>query len=570
MNERKYIFVTGGVCSSLGKGIASASIGTLLESFGYKVSYRKFDGYLNLSCSTMNPEQHGEVYVAGSGESVVEADLDLGHYYRFTNYNIDNNTSITNGSVYMKVIQNDIDGVYDGDCVQIYPHISNEIKRRIYEGHGEDTDFVIIEVGGTTGDDESKIFCKVIKEIKMEQKNKTCCIHLVYIPKIQSAKEWKTKPAQNSVTVLNSMGVNPDLILCRIENKAPSKIQESVVNKISLFCCVEKENIFLMDDCKTVYEVPAKHWNDLPKQILKVFDIDIENLTERNTQWLDKYNSINFKPENKIKIGIFGKYTKVQDSYKSILESLMISCYTIGVGLDIDFYSDVDEDEIEKEGIDGIIIPGGFGYRGVDNKEKAFLYSYYNSVPCLGLCLGFQTSLISFAKEICKLNAFHEEFKENAPTDKGEIDWLLVLMEEQKKITKRSGTLRLGEYRADILNTNTEFYRSYSKYGTGPNILRKDKDGEYVLEIHRHRYEFNNNYKEILEKHGVVFTASHKNKLMEAFEIIDPNTGTWVIGTQYHPEYKSKFLHPHPLFMSFVEKCNKNRNNIKRKLVNDR
>lgn len=565
----KYIFITGGVCSSLGKGVASASIGTLLESCGLKVSFRKFDGYLNTNAGTMNPEEHGEVYVTDDG---TESDLDLGHYYRFTNSHVDKYTSVTAGSIYKQVIKNEERGTYDGECCQIIPHVTDEIKKRILNDHPEDTDVVIVEIGGTVGDVENLIAIHAIRQIRSEEEPEdTCFIHMVHIPRIQAAKEWKTKPAQQSSSMLMGMGIIPDLLFCRIETgRVTKEIREKIINKVSSFCNVSKDNIFLMDDVRSIYEIPVHHWEDLPDSILDKLEIDDDyfeelNTTQKtNTEWLDLVKFINFNSENKIQVGVFGKYINVQDSYKSIKESLEISGCHLGCSVNIEYYSSVENIKT----LDGIIIPGGFGSRGTDEKQKAFLHAMKNKIPCLGLCLGFQTSLIAYAREYCGIeNAWHEEWCDcNGFGGPFPPELIFHIIEDQKKVKKRSGTMRLGEYQAAMIIENSEFFKAYEKFGTGPNRISNEFgmiiNGEIissipsVFERHRHRYEFNNKYLKHLEDNGVVFTASHGG-LMEACEIMTKDR--WFIGTQYHPEYKSKFLHPHPLFMAFLEKCLNNK-----------
>lgn len=567
----KYIFITGGVCSSLGKGIASASIGSLLESCNLKVSFRKFDGYLNVNSGTMNPEQHGEVYVCDDG---TECDLDMGHYYRFTKYNPDKNTSITAGKVYKTVIKREEKGEYDGDCVQVTPHIVDEVKNRIYNDHDIDTDVVIVEIGGTVGDIENEIAIEAARQIRAELDEEDCCfLHMVYLPKIQAAKEWKTKPAQQSCSILMGMGIIPDILLCRIETaKIPASIRDSLLNKMAKFCNVTKDDVIFMDNVRSVYQIPSNHWQSLPFRILEHLDIDedyfsvdenesddVEEIA-RNNNWLEKVSKFNFVSNPKqLHIGIFGKYTNVEDSYKSIKESLDISGLYFDTDIDINFYSSLNE---PTKPLDGILIPGGFGYRGTEAKQEAVLYGLENGIPCLGLCLGFQMGLIAYAREYCGIkNAWHEEFKDNFNLE-GKPDYIFHLMENQKNVKKRSGTMRLGEYRADFLTKDSQFYEAYNRYGVEHNSIiyegtifnnnKKVKNDEYISERHRHRFEFNNKYKKILENNGVKFVASH-GELMEACEIIGQNK--WFIGVQYHPELKTKFLSPHPLFMIFIEKC---------------
>ncbi len=550
MNDKtKFIFLTGGVSSSSGKGITSATIGTLLESFGFKVSFRKADGYLNVNAGTMNPEQHGEVYVLDDGS---ETDLDLGHYSRFTNAELDRNSSITMGSVYREVTENDIRGDYDGKCVQVIPHVTDVVKKRIQEGHVDGVDFIIVEVGGTVGDMENMPLIESIRQLGAQfnrEEKRVCFCHLALIPYIKAAEEWKTKPVQQSCQKLMSMGISPDLLLCRIENHVPQQIRESMREKLSLYCNVKKDNVIYMDDVKSVYEIPVHHWNDIPNSIFKHFGITPP--VDRETKWIDKVGRINIKVGDKRRVGIFGKYTNVRDSYKSIAESIKHASITLGIDTEIEYYN-----ESKEIDCNGILIPGGYGYRGVEEKENAFLYAYYQSIPCLGLCLGLQTSVVAFAREVCGIkDASYEEFAEQRPGQ-----FIVHYMEYQKRVTTRSGTQRLGSYRANMIDKESVFFKSYMKYGDGVNQIHVDEDGNpFINERHRHRYEINSKYIDILSENGLKVVAKNEEGLVEAMELMSniDDHKQWFIGTQFHPEYKSKFLQPHPLFISFLNMVGK-------------
>lgn len=543
MKDKRYIFVTGGCNSSSGKGVTSASIGCVLETFGYKVSFRKLDGYLNKNAGTMNPEQHGEVYVLDDGS---ETDLDLGHYHRFTNVKLDKYCNVTMGSVYLEVVNKDITGEYDGDCVQVIPHVTDVIKQRITENHDPDTDFVIVEVGGTIGDMENMSMVDAISQLKNDLgEKKVCYAHLVFISYIQAAAEWKTKPAQHSVATLKSLGINPDVLLCRIENEVPKDKRKAIKSKLAQRCHVKEDMVAYMDDVKSVYEIPVNHWETFAHMFLNHFGLEHSH-SYRNTEWVDKVSRINIKVGKTVRVGIFGKYTNVRDSYKSIHESLNHASIRLGLDLDVQYYSST-----EEINCDAILIPGGFGSRGIDVKEQAFLAAYYYGMPCLGLCLGLQTSVVSFAKRICKIDdASYEEFADEMPGK-----FLVCKMESQKSISDRSGTMRLGSMPSYIVNSDSMFCKSYLKWGNSMNQISKTNDGKlYINERHRHRYEINPDYIDILEENGMTVVARNENGLVEAMEIKNSDSNVWFIGVQYHPEYKSQFVNPHPLFVEFLDR----------------
>lgn len=548
MKNTRYIFLTGGVSSSSGKGVTCASIGALLETYGYSVSFRKLDGYINVNAGTMNPEQHGEVYVLDDGS---ETDLDLGHYNRFTTCELNKYSSITMGSVYQSVINQDVSGEYDGQCVQVIPHVVDELKKRILNNHSKDTDFVIVEIGGTVGDIESAPMVEAIREIGASfdrSERRVCFCHLVLIPYIKASSEWKTKPAQNSCAVLRSMGITPDILMCRVEDQITQKQKDSMRNKLEIHTGINEKNIIYMDDAKSVYEIPVMHWESIPEALFMHFGIRGWKNNKRNNEWAEKVSRINIKTGKCANIGVFGKYTNVRDSYKSIHESLNHAAITLGIDLNIKYFGGIGE--MSGDECNGVLIPGGFGYRGIPEKEEAFLYSYYNEIPCLGLCLGLQTSVVSFGKNICNIkDASYEEFKNERPGK-----YLIHLMEQQKEVKQRSGTMRLGEYRAKILNNDSLFAQAYLKWGNKYNRVENKGSDLFIYERHRHRYEVNADYLPILEEQGLKVSAINDDGLVEAMEIEDRSRQTWYIGVQYHPEYKSKFLYPHPLFVSFLEK----------------
>ncbi|HRR95341.1 MAG TPA: CTP synthase [Candidatus Ratteibacteria bacterium] len=524
--NKKFIFITGGVVSSLGKGIASASIGSLLESHGYKVTFLKFDPYINVDPGTMSPFQHGEVYVTEDG---AETDLDLGHYERFTDAKMTRKNNATSGQIYYTVISKERKGEYLGKTVQVIPHITNEIKKRVFDLIDK-VDFIITEVGGTVGDIESLPFLEAIRQIQITlPEEDTLHIHLTLIPYIRAAEELKTKPTQHSVGRLREIGIQPKILLCRTEKPLGDEIRE----KIALFCNVKKEAVIEAIDTDLIYEIPLIFAHQkLDRIILKYLGM------RGNKNNLSKWENIvkalkNTKKE--VVIGVIGKYIKLQDSYKSIYEALIHG----GIGNETKVsFKKIDSEDIEKNSaeeylndVDGAIMPGGFGLRGVEGMIKAIKYIRENKIPFLGICLGMHCSIIEFARNICTLqDANSSEF--NPKTKNPVID----LMEQQKKISKMGGTMRLGAYRC-VLKKGTISYSSYGK--------------NKIYERHRHRYEFNNKYKDIMEEKGMVFAGINPDNGL--IEIIEIKEHPFFVATQFHPEFKSKPFAPHPLFSAFIK-----------------
>jgi len=526
--NKKFIFITGGVVSSLGKGIASASIGALLESHGYKVTFLKFDPYINVDPGTMSPFQHGEVYVTEDG---AETDLDLGHYERFTDAKITKRNNATSGQIYYTVISKERKGEYLGKTVQVVPHVTNEIKKRVFELING-VDVVITEVGGTVGDIESLPFLEAIRQIYVTLPEKdTLHVHLTLIPYIKAAGELKTKPTQHSVGRLREIGIQPKILLCRTEKPLSDEIRD----KIALFCNVKKEAVVEAIDTDLIYEIPLIFARQkLDKIILKYLGLKPDG--KKNLKKWKKIVEILRNTDKEVIIGVVGKYIKLQDSYKSIYEALIHG--GIGNYSKVKFKK-IDTEDIEKYGaekylnnVDGVIIPGGFGIRGVEGMIKAIKYIRENKIPFLGICLGMQCSVIEFARNVCGLSdANSSEF--NPETKNPVID----LMEEQKKIDKMGGTMRLGAYEC-ILNKRSISYKSY----------RKTK----IYERHRHRYEFNNNYRKLFEEKGMIFAGRNPEK--DLIEIVEIKNHPFFVATQFHPEFKSKPFKPHPLFCFLIKK----------------
>jgi CTP synthase len=524
---KKFIFITGGVVSSLGKGIASASIGALLESHGYKVTFLKFDPYINVDPGTMSPFQHGEVYVTEDG---AETDLDLGHYERFTNAKMTHKNNATSGQIYFSVIQKERKGEYLGKTVQVVPHITNEIKERIFllKKYG---DIVITEVGGTVGDIESLPFLEAIRQIQVTlPEEDTLHIHLTLVPYIKVADEIKTKPTQHSVGRLREIGIQPKILLCRTEKPLTDEVRE----KIALFCNVKKEAVIEAIDTDLIYEIPLI----FSKQKLDLIILKYLNLKRKIKNDLKKWKEIVYilrNPEKEIKIGVVGKYIKLQDSYKSIYEALIHG--GIANKCKVKFEK-VDSELVEKEGpekylenVSGIIVPGGFGVRGVEGIIKGIQYARENKIPFLGICLGLQCATIEFARNVCGLqDASSTEFN---PHTKHPVIYLLP---EQRSQKIKGGTMRLGAYPC-ILKKGTISYNSYKKIK--------------IYERHRHRYEFNNKYREIFEKNGMEVAGIYPEKNL--VEIIELKEHPFFVATQFHPEFKSKPFKSHPLFSAFIK-----------------
>ena len=525
----KYIFITGGVVSSLGKGIAAASIGKLLESRGLKVTLIKCDPYINVDPGTMNPFQHGEVYVTEDG---AETDLDLGHYERFTNAKLTKDNNITTGKIYYSVITKERKGDYLGKTVQIIPHITDEIMHNIKKvAYGRKIDVVIVEIGGTVGDIEGLPFLEAIRQLRLELgKEYAMNIHVTLVPYIKAAGEIKTKPTQHSVGTLREIGIIPDIILCRTEKHLNMQAKE----KIALFCNVDKEAVISAVDVKNIYEVPVSLKNEgLDNLVVKILNLKCK---DRNlSDWEDKVLKRLANPLRRVHIAVVGKYITLQDAYKSIYESLVHGAIANDVELIIEKIDseDIERDGAEKflKGMDGILVPGGFGQRGIEGKIATIRYARENKIPFFGICLGMQIAAVEFARNVCNFKkANSTEFDKNTKYP------IISLLEEQKKINTVGATMRLGSYECR-LKKGTTAYKVYKK--------------EKLSERHRHRYEFNNKFKEIMEKHGLIFSGLHlKGNLVEILELKEH---PFFIACQFHPEFKSKPNKPHPLFSAFVK-----------------
>ena len=526
MKQTKYIFITGGVVSSLGKGIAASSLGMLLQSRGLNVTIQKFDPYINVDPGTMSPYQHGEVYVTDDG---AETDLDLGHYERFLSRDMGKNNNTTTGQIYNHVIQKERRGDYLGATVQVIPHITDEIKRRYARLSKQDEyDVIITEIGGTVGDIESLPFLEAMRQFIMSVgKKHSIIIHLTLVPYIPSAGELKTKPTQHSVKMLLELGIQPDMLLCRSDRPLPRSIKE----KIGLFCNVRPELVIEARDVDTIYEVPIEFRKE-------EFDQKVVNLlhmrpkeadTDRWTKILKRIK----EPKHEIRIGLCGKYAEYHDAYKSIIEAFTHGGAENNARVHLDW---IHSEDIEKhgaarylKGIDGLLVAPGFGERGIEGKIKAVQYVRENNIPFLGICLGLQCAVIEFARNVCGISdANSTEFVE---TTSNVID----LMLEQKSIQTMGGTMRLGGYPC-VLKRGTKAYEAYGR--------------KTISERHRHRYEVNNAFIEVLEKHGLVFSGtSPDGELMEMIELPDH---PWFVASQFHPELKSRVIEPHPLFSYFV------------------
>ncbi|MFA4984300.1 MAG: CTP synthase [Candidatus Omnitrophota bacterium] len=524
----KYIFITGGVISSLGKGITSASIGKILEARGLRVSLMKFDPYLNVDPGTMNPYQHGEVYVTDDG---AETDLDLGHYERFTTARMTRFNNVTTGQVYSAVLSRERRGDYLGKTIQVIPHITNEIKERIKKvAEVSAADIVIVEIGGTVGDIESLPFLEAVRQFGLDVgRNNVLYMHLTLVPYIKCADEIKTKPTQHSVGTLREIGIQPDVLICRSEKPLSNELKE----KISLFCSVQKEAVIENRDVESIYQIPAVFKNQiLDEIILSHFKLicRFSDLKDWEKGVVDKIIS----PRSRVKIAVVGKYTGLQDAYKSIYEALVHAGIANDARVDI---VKVDSEDIEKYGaakllkeVRGVLVPGGFGYRGIEGKIRAIRFARENKVPFLGLCLGMQCAVIEFARNVSGLGGANStEFK---PRTRYPV---ISLLEEQKGIRELGGTMRLGVYPCRI------------KKGT---LAAKLYGRALVEERHRHRYEFNNRYKKKLENGGMVFCGVYPKKGL--VEIVEFKKHPFFIAVQFHPEFKSKPDRSHPLFKGFI------------------
>ncbi len=541
--KSKFIFVTGGVLSSLGKGVACASIGALMEARGLKVTFLKFDPYINVDPGTMNPFQHGEVYVTEDG---AETDLDLGHYERYTHAQMSRDNNYTSGRIYYNVIQKERRGEYLGTTVQVIPHVTDEIKQAIFK-LGNGVDVVITEIGGTVGDIESLPFLEAIRQFRNDVGKENCLyIHVTLVPYIQSAGELKTKPTQHSVKELREIGIQPDILLCRTDRFLPPEIKK----KIALYCNVEPEAVITAKDVESIYEVPLVfHQEGLDEKIVEYL-----NMWTRDpdlSPWENLVRKIKGLTDE-VRIGLVGKYVKLKDSYKSLNEALVLGGLENDVKVDIKY---VDSEELENSrpsqllsDVDGILIPGGFGSRGIEGKIEAIKYARKKGIPFLGICLGMQLAVVEFCRNVLGLKGAHSE--EFFPATPHPVIYLMRewynpktgQWEKRDENSDLGGTMRLGAYPCKI----KEGSLAHKIYGT-----------TLVMERHRHRYEFNNKYRDLIEKGGMrVSGESPDGQLVEIVELSDH---PWFFACQFHPEFKTRVFQPHPVFVRFIEAAKKGR-----------
>lgn len=537
--QQKFVFVTGGVVSSIGKGLSAASLGALLESRGVKVTMMKCDPYINVDPGTMSPLQHGEVYVTDDG---AETDLDLGHYERFTSANLSRSHSITAGQVYENVIMRERRGDYLGGTVQVIPHITDEIKSRIFEA-AQGSEVLICEIGGTVGDIEGLPFLEAIRQMRVDVGAENCCfVHVTYVPFIKAAGELKSKPTQHSVKEMMQIGLSPDFLICRAEHPLDAEIKA----KIGLFCGLNPTNVVAAYDAETIYEVPLMlHKESFDEKVMDHLGIEGGSADLKGWKALVK----NLKhPQGKVKIGIVGKYVELRESYKSLHEAIIHGSVFNHVEVDVDY---IDSETLTEQnlksrlkGLQGILVPGGFGPRGVEGKISAIRYARENKIPFFGICLGMQLAAIEFARNVCGIkDAASREFTERK---KGLHNFVIDFMEEQRSLTKLGGTMRLGSYPCQ-LDQKSESFKIYKS--------------KMIQERHRHRYEFNNQYRAIFQKGGMSIAGVNPDR--DLVEILEIKEHPWFIGVQFHPEFRSKPLAPHPLFSSFVKAAKGHRTVLK-------
>ena len=534
----KYIFVTGGVTSSLGKGIIAASLAKLLQAQGYRTTIQKLDPYINVDPGTLNPYEHGECYVTDDG---AETDLDLGHYERFLNVPTSQANNVTTGRIYQSVIHKERRGEFLGKTVQVIPHITDEIKERVQIlGNSGDYDIVITEIGGTVGDIESLPYIEAVRQLKWDLgDNNAIVIHLTLVPYLSAAGELKTKPTQHSVKTLMESGVMADILVCRTEHELPQELR----SKLAKFCNVREEAVIQSIDASTIYDVPNLMLEQgLDKVVLK--KLALESHTPDLTNW-NKFLQRHKNPKTEVTIGLIGKYVELQDSYKSILEAFIHAGAENEVKVHVEpihsEYINEDNAKAKLSHLDGVLVAPGFGERGIEGKIDAIKYVRENNIPFLGICLGMQMAVIEFARNVLNLReASSSEMHPNTP------DPVINLMEEQKSITDKGGTMRLGAWACDIKMDS---------------LAQKVYKSNSILERHRHRYEFNNKYKEQLEHAGMLATGL--NPETGLVEIIEIPTHPWFVGVQYHPEYKSTVKSPHPLFVAFIKAALKHKKNAK-------
>jgi CTP synthase len=539
----KYIFVTGGVTSSLGKGIFAASLAKLLQGRGYRVTIQKFDPYINVDPGTLNPYEHGECYVTEDG---AETDLDLGHYERFLNVPTSQANNVTTGRVYQYVINKEREGAYLGKTVQVIPHITDEIKRRMMLlGQTGEFDIVITEIGGTVGDIEAQPYVETVRQIIWELgHNNVLVCHLTLIPYLKSAKELKTKPTQHSVKELQSYGLQPDILVCRTEHELSSDLKR----KLALFCNVDIDSVIQASDMETIYDVPLElQKENLDKTVLRKLQLPVEG--EAN---LDKWKTFLTRlkaPTSEVRIGLVGKYIELQDAYKSIFESFIHAGVANNCKVTVESIhsEDLEEDNLAATlgHLDGLLVAPGFGSRGIEGKISAIKYVRENNIPFLGICLGMQMAVIEWGRNVLGLKDAH-----STEMDPSSQHAVIAMMEEQKKIVNKGGTMRLGAYKCDI-KAGTKAFEIYGKNS--------------ISERHRHRYEFNNNFLQDYEKSGMV--ASGINPENNLVEIVEIPTHPWFVGVQFHPELKSTVENPHPLFIGLVKAAmERKKNPVQRKM----
>jgi len=530
--DTKFIFVTGGVVSSLGKGIVSASLGKLLQARGYRVTIQKFDPYINIDPGTLNPYEHGECYVTIDGH---EADLDLGHYERFLNIPTTKANNITTGRIYLNVINRERKGDFLGKTVQVVPHITDEIKRyMMLLGKTGEYDFVITEIGGTVGDIESLPYIESVRQLRWELGKNCLCVHLTYVPYIAAAKEVKTKPTQHSVKTLQEQGIQPNILVLRTEKE----LSESIRHKVALFCNVDEDAVVQSYDVPSIYEVPVVLARQkMDKIVLRKMGVSGEKKLDLK-QWKGFLNDMK-NARKAVSIGLIGKYVELPDAYKSIMESLLQAATYHHRKLDLRLIHSeklTEENKIEHlSGLDGILIAPGFGQRGIEGKFVALQYAREHNKPTFGICLGMQCMVIEYARNVLGLTHANSTEMDPEATDK-----VIDLMEEQKTRTVMGGSMRLGAYDCQ-LEKDSIAYRAYQS--------------EHIRERHRHRYDLNNEYKALLEANGMKCTGINpETGLVEVVEVPDLK---WYLGVQYHPEYNSTVVKPNPLFMSFIEAATK-------------
>ena len=539
MSKQKYIFITGGVVSGLGKGITAASLGRLLKSRGLKVTAQKLDPYLNVDPGTMNPVQHGEVFVTDDG---AETDLDLGHYERFIDESLSQNSNLTSGRVYWKVISDERKGVYGGQTIQIIPHVTNEIKRYISRNAETGADVCLVEIGGTIGDIESQPFLETIRQFAVEYGRENCVfIHVTLVPYLAASDELKSKPTQHSVKEMLALGIQPDIIVCRTEHP----LTDDIKNKIALFCNVSKECVIENNNCDILYAVPMMlKEQKMDEVVMKKLGIDAPN--QDLSDWKEMLYALR-NPKQTVKIALVGKYVELHDSYISVNEALKHGGISTMSAVDIHWIDsesleadDANLDEILGD-MDGILVPGGFGSRGIEGKILAANYARTHGIPYLGICLGMQIAIIEFARNVLNMQGANSaEINPETPFP------LIDILPEKKNISDLGGTLRLGQYPC-VLNEKSKSYQLYGE--------------KEIFERHRHRYEVNNDYRDSLLQGGMIFAGtSPDNHIVEMIELPDH---PWFVACQFHPEFKSRPNKPHPLFRGFVTAAAKRMKNKK-------